>query len=94
MFDSRQAVCGIVERSTYGSCSASKGVARGKPKVLEPYYSTNGIVSYFVEIPRLEKVENGFTRCLFCPIDLTIATRGLTTIHGHWREAGHQSLEI
>ena len=47
----------------------------------------------FVGFPRNKRVIDGYTRCLVCRADLSIAGRGLSSLWDHWKGVEHTRLE-
>ena len=64
-----------------------------KAKTLKPAYFVFGVVGTFVGFPRHKRVIDGYARCLFCKVDLSIAGRGLSSLWEHWRGVEHNRLE-
>ena len=52
-----------------------------------------GVVGLFVGFPHKHKIMDGYARCRFWRIDLSIADRGLLQLYDHWRNAAHRKKE-
>ena len=63
------------------------------PKTLKAEFFVKGVVGLFVGFPHKHKIVDGYARCRFCRIDLSIADRGLLQLYDHWRSAAHRKKE-
>ena len=63
------------------------------PKTLKAEYFVKGVVGLFVGFPHKHRIMDGYARCRFCRIDLSIADRGIVQLYDHWRSGGHRAKE-